>query len=181
MRMIAAGARLVLSLLCLLSVAAAGCRHSWRTVAPPGEGFSVSMPGEPTKITENAETVIGPVEFRVWFVSFTERSFGLMLGDYLVQSAEMPKTADWEAVVADAEAMLFTGASPGSSVKRREVTQGACRGREIEAEVAEGMFVKARTYYCGGRLFQVMTTGPEAIVHSLDRGERFLDSFSLTF
>jgi len=61
---------------------------------------------------------------------------------------------------------------------RRKITLGQHSGREFEAELPDGTFLRQRVYSVEGRVYTVGVGGPKAILDSPD-AEKFFTSFKL--
>jgi len=165
----------LLMLALALTVPGSGCvpRH-WQTVSE--NGFTVSMPGTPTKGQQSTPTAVGDITAYTYTVEFRNEAFTVAFNDY-------PPTA--VARLTDTDKLLDGGRTGaisninGTLTEEHAVKLAGYSGKEFSADSAEkGATVTDRIFWVPPRLYQVIYTrrkgGPLA-----GDGQKFLDSFSL--
>jgi TonB family protein len=144
----------------------------WQQFVSPDGSFSIHMPGQPSAQTGEVETISGKVKNH----SFMFSSGGLVYG---ISYGEFPLMHDSKNARATLDGARELGlARIGAKLRsEREITFEGFPGRELQAEVAGGLFT-ARNYLIGHRLYSIMVflqhpaTGVENVA-------RYFESFKL--
>lgn len=142
------------------------------------DGFTVMMPGKPTKQTQRVATAMGQLNFDFYVSS----GFGY---EYAVASLKMPFTHE----MSNGEIQQrLDGARDGAikNVNGKLNKESHIRwadkypGREIEVSVpARNTLIRQRFYFVGSHMYQAMVVGSKETVYS-DNAEKFFESFTLT-
>lgn len=143
----------------------------WKTYTYPEDGFSASLPLEPTMQKKDVPTEKGSFEMHVYMVQEADSALVVVACDY--GNAIVGRDADSILHGAQEGAISNVG---GHLVREKKITLGAYQGIEFEAENDSTHFT-ARVFMAGSTLYQTMIASP------LDKPyagtARFLDSFQL--
>ncbi|MBI3551513.1 MAG: hypothetical protein HY077_03275 [Elusimicrobia bacterium] len=153
-------------------------KKEWSAQSPPGEPFTVEMPGKPALTEETASLPDGrSIRSRLYLAETPDN------GAYGVDYLELPSgDFDPERALDGALEKGMQGIlakDHGSIVAHRSADSNGLRGREVEAELEKHGLAVMRGLLAGDRLYILM------YVHARDSDEpadrkRFFDSFALT-
>jgi TonB family protein len=158
--------------------------RNWKEFAPPGEGFSVLLPGVPRKQTQQKPMPDGK-NMPVYIYSLNTSV------EYVVIHSDFPFTVTGPEM---SKKILDVGAQgaakPGERelLQVREISLGEHPGRDIKVRIiSNGATGRARIYLVGSRLYQTIIATPSedgapesAVKFNEDAAAKFLDSFKLT-
>lgn len=163
----------VLLSLGLLASAAGGCGGGWREFSPPGGGFAVKMPGEPSPRPRSLSTPAGPRLVQFWTV---QTAFGVEFGAGYADHGSAPFHGPAADALLSDFVRVFTVRNPGVRVRRRIL--GDVPGRRVWFPAVEGFERQALFHLDGGRLFLLEAGGPEGKLSEAGV-DRFFDSFRI--
>ncbi len=157
--------------------------RNWKEYGPPGEGFSVLMPGEPRRQTHQAPLGDGPTTtLYVHRLNTGSAEYGVIYADY------PSRVTDPEEVkrILDDKAKRGGAALNAELLHVSEVTLGGRPGRAFKVKLSDGKIIRARLYLDGSRLYQVAVTTPNetdapaaSVKFHEEAATKFLDSFKL--
>ncbi len=167
-------------LLLLGGLLLAGCGGesggNWETFDASEGGFRVTLPGRPVRGQEVLTTPAGPLESITYTYATPDGqvSYGINYADY---PAAVARSTDPERIIESARDALV-GKLRGRVRDERRITLDGAPGREVDIELADGRYVRARIYLAGQRQYQVVAVTPSARDHAND-AKWFLESFKL--
>ena len=160
------------AILLLAAFAPARAGEGWFTLAPPGEGFSVEMPGEGARSRDNNHD---PELFE------SVDDYGADYdGGYFIVSAFHFRPEKREALT-DAEIFDFSAALIGPTCQTVSVAPylgGPGAAQSISYDCGDGIRVAERVHLVGDRLYRLSAGGPDGVEAS-DGAARFFDSFKI--
>jgi hypothetical protein len=171
------------ALACAVAIAA-GCAPAdarvWKTFAPEGGGFSVSMPGTPERRHDFAQHDSGTIETNVYTLLLPEGGF------YTVADAALPPGVDTKGgaeAVLDSACDRIVDSASARLVTKQTIFLNGRPGRQLEAVVPEsavagGGTMRGRVYLVGPKLYQLIAVVPKPAT-TTGAVDRFLDSFVL--
>jgi TonB family protein len=157
--------------------------RNWRVYAPPGEGFSVQLPGKSRGQTQQTPRPDGTATARRVHSLKTFAEYGVKYEDYPfaisgAEEAQRILDAGAQGAVAEANAELL---------ESKEISLGGRPGRALKEKLPDGRIMRVRMYLVGSRLYQLAITTPKeddapafAIRFYEATANRFFDSFKLT-
>ena len=154
---------------------AGGCGGlEWEKYHSDEGRFSILMPDEPDEESYDAATPAGSLP--VYAASVEQDSLL-----YLVTCADLPEylsdTAAPEEFLGESQAWGLGGLQ-GKVLRDSSVMLGEYPGRTFLLQRPDGALHRISLYTAGGRLYQVMMSGPAGIVGGR-HADRFFDSFSI--
>jgi len=168
------GALAVAAMLLVAATAVAPTRaeEGWFTLAPPGEGFSVEMPGEEARSRDNNHD---PELFE------DVKDFGADYGvGYFILSV-FHFRPDKREVLSDAEVFDFSAALIGPTCRTVSVSPylgGPGAAQSVTYDCGDGIRVAERVHIVGDWLYRLSAGGPDGVEAS-DGAARFFDSFRI--
>lgn len=163
--------------LCFGAPAAA---QKWEKFAPAGGDFSVLMPGKPVKTDQEMQTAFGKLVNHMFLLQSGEAVYMVSYGDF-------PEPVSDPAVIKrmlDSARDNAIQATSGRLKEEKEIKLGGHTGRELLVVLPAGL-TRARAYWVGKRLYQVVVLMPEGKGAAGEKAReetmaKFLDSFALT-
>jgi hypothetical protein len=147
--------------------------EKWQTFTSKEGRFSVSLPGKPMEKTEQVAAPGGKKkELRTFtLASASDQIYHLNYHDY-------PKDVIQEDKNKEAAFDALRKALGGKVLSEKKITVGKSKapGRELLIELATKNLYRARVFFIGNRLFQVVAMGSEEFARG-KKADRFLDSF----
>lgn len=152
--------------------------EEWREFSSSEGGFSVLMPGDPTKKIETVNTMFGPIDTPV---------FSLVQKDaiYAVTYCEYPATLV-QASTPDAilDNVFNSVKASGKLIGESIISLNGCPGRELEVELEPEesdvlVTMKIRMFMIDNRICRAMVATPKGRATSED-AMKFLDSFKVS-
>ena len=157
--------------------------HNWEEYVPPGEGFSVLMPGTPRRQTQRMPLGEGQTTpLHIHSLNTATAEYGVIYADYpiTVTGPEMAKR------ILDDGAKGAVEAVNAELLHVAETTLGGRPGRALKEKLPDGKIMRVRLYLDGSRLYQVAITTPDergapasAVKFHEETATKFLDSFKL--
>jgi hypothetical protein len=165
-------ARAIAAMLLIAAFLPARAEEGWFTLAPPGEGFSVEMPGEGARSRDNNHD---PELFE------RVEDYGADYdGGYFIVSAFHFRPEKREALT-DAEIFEFSAALIGPTCQTVLVEPylgGPGAAQAIRYDCGDGIRVAERVHLVGDRLYRLSAGGSDGVETS-DGAARFFDSFRI--
>jgi len=157
----------------VIALSSIGCaRRYWQNVSE--NGFTVSMPGVPTRGQQSTSTAAGPITISTYVVEFKNEAFTVVCTDYPTSIAE--KLTDIEKFL-DGGRTGAIASFNGALTEEHPVKLANYTGREFSADAtAKGATVTDRILWATPRLYQVIYERPKGLPIGAD-GQKFLDSF----
>jgi len=156
----------------VFAAAAPAFAEEWIVYQPPGVGYRVELPANPTIQTRDVPTAAGPVKNTMAVVDRTSYAFIISHNDYpqAVVSAAPPEK-------------LLDGVRDGQTQNRTlksetPVKLGKYDARQLIIEDAAGRVFVSRFTLVGTRLFQAIYVGSKGSETSPD-ATRFINSFTI--
>lgn len=162
---------LVALVLCLLTA----CRLRWQTLHSEDGGFDVSMPGQWVRASHRSETPVGTIDLTTFTVKLDDGRTAYMVA-YNDYPPAMIKGADREAVLNRA-----VGGALGEQshlVSKEPISLQKYPGRQVHANVKNGLEYDSRFYLVRERLYQVSVVSVIGDASEPDRN-KFFESFHL--
>jgi hypothetical protein len=158
-----------------LTICGFGCApKSWQPVSE--NGFTVSMPGAPTKGQQSTPTAVGDITAYTYSVEFRNEAFTVAYNDYPASAVE--RMTDTEKLLDGGRTGAISNLN-GTLTEEHPVKLAGYTGREFTADSTEkGATVTDRIFWVPPRLYQVIYTRRKGEPLTAD-GKKFLDSFSL--
>jgi hypothetical protein len=168
------------ALVATLASCAAPAASNWTTFAPEGGGFSVSLPGVPTRDHQFPKNESGSFEMNVYTLVLDGGGF------FTVAESKLPPnvdTKDGADAVLDSACDRVVASASARLVAKQTIFLSGHAGRQIEANVPEsavagGATLRGRVYLVGGRLYELAAVVPRPAA-SAAATNRFLDSFEV--
>ncbi len=136
--------------------------------------FTVLMPGEPKRQTQNADTPVGKVEMVMFTAGTNKIGCAVSYADYpeqMVNSTDPQKLLDGATNGAVANVK-------GKLVSESKMSFNGLPARNIVIEIPNKAFITARLILNGPRFYQLMFIAPTQKDHEQDIS-KFLDSFQI--
>ena len=157
--------------------------RNWKEYEPPGEGFSVLMPGVPRRQTQRMPLGEGQTTaLHIHSLNTASAEYGVIYADYPFAVAG-PET---EKRILDDVAKGAVAAVNAELLHVAETTLGGRPGRALREKLPDGKVVRVRMYLDGSRLYQVAVTTPDesgapaaSVKFHEQAATKFLDSFRL--
>jgi hypothetical protein len=147
--------------------------EKWQTFTSKEGRFSVSLPGKPMEKTEQVSAPGGTKKELHTFTlaSASDQIYHLNYNDY-------PKEVVKEDKNKEAAFDTLRKAFGGKVLSEKKITVGKNKapGRELLIELPKKNFYRARVFFIGNRLFQVVAMGSEEFARG-KKADQFLDSF----
>jgi hypothetical protein len=147
----------------------------WKTVAPKGAGFSVSMPGTPKASKTVDKDKDGSITTDYDWTLETDTS--LFMVGYQEHPAATARLLNGEALLEEVVKGMM--GAKGKILSNKKVTLNGFPGREVKATADEGVLLNAKLYWVKNRLYMVMAGIPKNAV-ATKHATKFLQSFKLT-
>lgn len=177
--------RMAAALVLVAAMAACSPKPELREFSPPGESFTVQMPGTPTHEQGSRESDAGTITAHVWISEFD----GVV---YAVNYQRIPEAAQprlaaigLDAMYAEAQRNLMRSSHARRTVSSSS-TAGLLGGRrtlagmEYVLELEGGATMTVRVFVHDNVLYQVATTVPAGAWYNQELfAERFRDSFTI--
>ena len=160
----------------LLAGCGGGSGGNWETFDAREGGFRITAPGRLVKGQEVLTTPAGPLDSTTYTYATQDQrvSYGINFADY---PAAVARGTDPERIIESAREALV-GKLRGRVRDERRISLDGAPGREVDIELADGRYVRARIFLAGQRQYQAVSVTPNARGHAND-AKRFLDSFKL--
>ncbi|HJZ58753.1 MAG TPA: hypothetical protein VKE74_27670 [Gemmataceae bacterium] len=155
------------------TAASPGNADDWKAFSPKGGKFTVKMPGEPQKLSQQVDGL------KVVLYGYEEADAGM----YMVGYVDLPPGTVTGENTSEFLDQFVKGAAEGMDgkvLKSKAITLGKNPGREFTFSVPdiEGTG-KCRAYLVSNRLYMVMAIGTEEFMGG-EGVNTFLNSFKLT-
>lgn len=159
----------------VVSTSASSDQNTWKQFTSSEGGFSVSLPGTPTKQEEFQQSAAGPVERETYFVNLADKGELYLVG-FVNYSKEFIARQKPEELLKEARD-LAVRSSNAKLVAEKTIKLGQYPGREWEMQLPNGVVIKARYYVANNRLYQTVVSAVNTLPAD---SQKFLDSFKLT-
>lgn len=161
----------------VLGLLLAGCGDKkeetggWTKVTSKDGGFSVLMPKQPTKSSQEVNTKAGPTTLHMYMVEYPSMAYAVMYNSVPGTIADPEESLDR---ARDGAVKSFGGVL----VTDRKITLEGNPGREVRVKGGKDMMITFRHYVVGNKLYQLMVSYPEGYDAS-DQVKKFMNSFEL--
>ena len=155
-----------------------GQQLEWRPIDRTNLGFRLEMPGDPKRMTVQANTEAGTNEPVSMLMVKADTG-----GSYAIAWADKPPVARMndlnpEKTLDQARDGALTRTGTTLVTESRNSPQGY-PGRDIVAHNVGGGILDTRLIYAGPRLYMLMATSPSATARRLEDVNHFFDSFTI--
>jgi hypothetical protein len=148
---------------------------SWETVN--GDGFTLSMPGTPSKDDSTVPSAAGPLALRMYTLSKGYEGF---ITGYTEYPDVVFTSSDPEALLDGAQHGAISNVQ-GEVTSQRKITMNGNPGREIVGtSPSKNIGFTARVILAKPRMYMLVYTQYDKSKPISEDGKRFLDSFQLT-
>ena len=148
---------------------------SWQTISD--EGFSLSMPGTPSKNDDTIQSAAGPLPLRMYTLSQGYEGYITGYTEYpdIVFTSSEPED------LLDSAQQGAISNIKGEVTSQRAITLGGHPGREIVGTSPDqNIGFTARVFLAKPRMYMLIYTQYDKNKPISEDGKRFLDSFQLT-
>jgi hypothetical protein len=149
-------------------------QSQWKTVAPEGGRFSISMPGKPKPLQQSVNTAAGPIKMYMNQLDLGSMVYTVIYSDY---PANLTAQSDPQTMFNHARDVILKNQS-GKLLSERFISLNGYPGKELKVSLPNNIITIERMYLVKQRLYQaIVGTSPDR--QSSPDINRFLDSMKL--